>query len=209
MRLGRLLLIASAVIGGWSASLTPAYAFAGVVPVFGQRSPLWAQDKLGTDPVDTIGSSGCVVTDVAMVQSAFGFETTPKALNDWLTAHAGYIEDDLILWRQAMVATRGAVRWKWMHIPGIVRQLRTDDQDINDRPSASAVRAELDAGHLVVAEVRLYGRMHFVVLTGYGGGTFTINDPWFADRSTLRARYGDYDQAVRSAHVYYRTHLSR
>jgi len=199
-----MLIIALMTLGA-SVSPIPASAFQGGVPVFGQRSPLWAQEKLGTDPTDTIGSSGCVVTDVAMVQSAFGFQTTPQLLNHWLTQNNGYVEDDLILWRQAMVATHGAVRWKWMHIPGIVPQLRTDDQDINDRPAAATIKAELDAGNLVVAEVRLHGGMHFVVLTGRVGDTFVINDPWYADRTTLQARYGDYGQAVRSAHIYYRS----
>ncbi len=62
---------------------------------------------------------------------------------------------------------------------------------------------ELDAGHLVVAEVRLSGNMHFVVITGRAGGSFYINDPWYGDRTTLQQRYGDYAQAVRSAQIYY------
>jgi len=52
------------------------------------------------------------------------------------------------------------------------------------------VESELDAGNLVVAEVRLQGGMHFVVLTGHSGDTFFINDPWYWDRTTLQARYG-------------------
>ncbi len=192
-------------LGWWGTALSPAYAVGLSVPVFGQRSPLWAQDPLGTDLEDTIGTAGCVVTDVAMVQSAFGYRTTPQALNRWLTQHGGYVEDDLLLWRHAMVPTNGGVRWKWLHIPGIVPQLRWDDQDINDRPTAAAVQGELDAGHLVVAEVRLNGNMHFVVLTGRRADTFFINDPWFADQTTLEQRYGDYDHAVRSAQIYYRT----
>jgi predicted double-glycine peptidase len=46
--------------------------------------------------------------------------------------------------------------------------------------------------------------MHFVVITGHRGDILYINDPWFGDRTTLQARYGNYRQAVHSAQVYYR-----
>ncbi len=162
----------------------------------------WSREPLGTDPVDTIGSSGCALTAVTMVASAFGQQTTPLTLNRWLRAHGGYIQNDLLLWRQATASTGGSVRWRWLHVPGIAAQLRTDDQNIEDLPPASLAKAELDAGHLVVAEVRLQGGMHFVVLTGHSGDTFNINDPWYGDRTTLQARYGSYRQAVHSAQVY-------
>ena len=133
------------------------------VPVYGQRAARWAHQGLGTDPIDTIGSSGCALTAAAMVQGGFGYPISPDALNGWLTQHGGYVENDLLLWRTAVLPTGGAVRWKWLHVPGMVPQLRTDDQDINDTPSATLARHELDAGNLVVAEVRLHGAMHFVV----------------------------------------------
>lgn len=172
------------------------------VPTLSQRAGAWAHDALGTDPVDTIGSSGCALTAVAMVAGAFGHPTTPAALNQWLTGHGGYIENDLLLWRQATASTGGSVRWRWLHVPGIAPQLRTDDQNIEDLPPASLVESELDAGNLVVAEVRLHGGMHFVVLTGHRGDTFFINDPWYGDSTTLQARYGSYEQAVHSAQAY-------
>ena len=175
------------------------------VPTLSQRSPQWSRQALGSDPVDTIGSSGCALTAVAMVSNAYGFATNPGTLNRWLTAHGGYIENDLLLWRQAAAVSQGAVRWRWLHVPGMVSQLKTDDQDIEDLPPQSVVEGELDAGHLVVAEVRLYGGMHFVVITGHSGHMLFINDPWFGDRTTLQARYGPYDRAVHSAQVYSRT----
>jgi len=193
-------------IGAWTAGGTIAAASSGApVPTLSQRSTQWSRQALGTDPVDTIGSSGCAVTAVAMVNSAYGYATTPSVLNRWLTEHGGYIQNDLLLWRQAAAITQGSVRWKWLHVPGIVPQLKTDDQDIEDLPPQSLVEAQLDAGRLVVAEVRLYGGMHFVVITGHNGHTLFINDPWFGDRTTLQARYGPYRKAVHSAQIYYRS----
>jgi uncharacterized protein YvpB len=187
----------------WSAG--GVFVLAGpAVPVFSQRAGQWSRDALGSDRVDTIGSSGCAVTAVSMVAAAYGHATNPQQLNRWLTGHGGYIQNDLLLWRQAAAGTGGAVRWQWLHVPGMVSQLRTDDQDIEDLPPQSLVEAQLDAGRLVVAEVRLYGGMHFVVITGHSGHTLYINDPWFGDRTTLQARYGNYQRAVHSAQVYYR-----
>jgi hypothetical protein len=191
-------------LAAWIAASSPALA-APAVPSFSQRSAQWSRDALGSDAVDTIGSAGCALTAVAMVTSAYGFATNPGALNQWLTSHGGYIENDLLLWRQAAAITQGSIRWKWLHVPGMVSQLRTDDQDIEDLPPQPVVEAQLDAGRLVVAEVRLYGGMHFVVITGHSGHTLLINDPWYGDRTTLQARYGAYDRAVHSAQVYYRS----
>jgi peptidase C39-like protein len=191
-------------VAGWAAGGSIALAAASV-PTLNQRSPVWAHDALGSDPIDTIGSAGCALTAVAMVSNAFGVATNPGNLNHWLTAHGGYIQNDLLLWRQAAAGSQGAVRWKWLHVPGIVPQLQTDDQDIEDLPPQSLVESELDAGHLVVAEVRLYGGMHFVVITGHSGHTLFINDPWYGDRTTLQARYGPYTRAVHSAQIYYRS----
>jgi Peptidase_C39 like family len=194
-----LLALAVWSLGGLSALASPP------VPTMSQRSQPWSRQALGSDPVDTIGSSGCALTAVTMVASAYGYQTNPSQLNQWLTAHGGYIENDLLLWRQATAVTQGSVRWQWLHVPGMVSQLRTDDQDIEDLPPQSVVEAQLDAGHLVVAEVRLYGGMHFVVITGHRGDILFINDPWFGDRTTLQARYGNYRQAVHSAQIYYRS----
>jgi uncharacterized protein YvpB len=200
---GHSLLAFVLAVTAWSAAGSVAMA-APTVPTMSQRSLQWSRQALGSDPVDTIGSSGCALTAVAMVNSAFGFPVNPSSLNRWLIAHGGYIQHDLLLWRQASAVSGGIVRWKWMHVPGIVPQLQTDDQDIEDLPPQSLVESQLDAGHLVVAEVRLDGGMHFVVITGHTGNTLYINDPWFGDRTTLQARYGPWKKAVHSVQVYYR-----
>src|SRR5207248_8229690 len=94
------------------------------VPTFSQRSAQWSREALGSDPIDTIGSAGCALTAVTMVTAAYGYSTNPQQLNRWLTDHGGYIENDLLLWRQAAAATQGSVRWQWLHVPGMVSQLK-------------------------------------------------------------------------------------
>src|SRR5260370_17500786 len=94
-------------LASWSAAGLSAVA-APAVPIFSQRSHQWSRDALGSDPVDTIGSSGCALTAVTMVTAAYGYSTNPQQLNRWLTAHGGYIENDLLPWRQPGAATQGS-----------------------------------------------------------------------------------------------------
>src|ERR1700694_2060768 len=70
------------------------------VSTLSQRSLQWSRQALGSDRVDTIGSSGCALTAVTMVASAYGYPTNPAQLNQWLTAHGGYIEDGLLRGRR-------------------------------------------------------------------------------------------------------------
>jgi hypothetical protein len=59
-------------------------------------------------------------------------------------------------------------------------------------PDLGAIDSELDVGRPVVAEVRLGGNQHFVLVTGYSSeGGLEINDPWFADSVSFSDRYGD------------------
>src|ERR1700730_7893370 len=96
-------------LASWSAAGLSAVA-APSVPTFSHSYHQGSRDALGSDPVDTIGSSGCALTAVTMVTAAYGYSTNPQQLNRWLTAHGGYIENDLLLWRQAGGGTQGSVR---------------------------------------------------------------------------------------------------
>src|SRR2546428_12852484 len=146
-----LLALAAWSLGGlWALASPP-------VPTMSQRAQPWSRQALGSDPVDTIGSSGCALTAVTMVASAYGYATNPAQLNQWLTAHGGYIENDLLLWRQATAVTQGSVRWQWLHIPRMGSQPRTDDHDLEGLPPPSPVQAQPDAGRLLAAVGRLFG----------------------------------------------------
>ena len=145
------------------------------IPVMGQQDPAWAGAPLGTSPTDTIGSSGCAITAVTMMLRYYGINTDPGAFNAWLTANGGYAFDDALIWDAVTSYTGGRVAFSgWLG------------------PDLGAIANELDAGRPVVAEVRLGGNQHFVLLTGYSqDGGFVINDPWFADSVNFADRYGD------------------
>jgi hypothetical protein len=162
------------------------------VPVLGQHWDPWQSHLLGFSSTDTIHDFGCAVTAVAMELNYYGGNTDPGDLNDWLKARAGFADQDEIVWgvaagRTANVTYAGPNDWS--HVPA----------DLN------VVNGELDNGYPAIAEVRLSGHVHYVVLTGRSGTTYYINDPWYGDSTTLNGRYGDPAAAIYGLRRYHGT----
>lgn len=66
-----------------------------------------------------------------------------------------------------------------------------------DRANSSAfsadlnkINSELEKGCPVIAGVKLFGSEHYVVITGYSGSTYYINDPYYGTNSKLSDHYG-------------------
>jgi hypothetical protein len=155
------------------------------VAVIGQQESRWASAQLGASPQESIGSAGCAVTSVAMLLTYYGVQTSPRRLNDWLTANGGYAEGDLLIWTRLSDYVPNRFRYTGWH-----------------SPEPGVINAELNAGRPVVAEVRLGRNQHFIVIAGRSGDDYTINDPWFDDSVTLRARYGDPRRAIVSVRTF-------
>ena len=155
------------------------------VGVIGQQESSWASAHLGASPKESIGSAGCAVTSVAMLLAYYGVQTSPRRLNDWLTANGGYADGDLLIWTRLSDYVPNRFRYTGWH-----------------SPEPSVINAELDAGRPVVAEVRLGRNQHFIVLAGRSGDDYTINDPWFDDSVTLRVRYGNPRTAIVSIRTF-------
>jgi Peptidase_C39 like family len=145
------------------------------IAVMGQQDAAWAGAPLGTSATESIASAGCAITSVTMMLRYYGMNTDPGAINAWLTANGGYAYDDQLIWDAVSRYSGGRV--------GFSGWLGAD---------LGAIQAELEAGRPVVAEVRLGGNQHFVLVTGYTTeGGIVINDPWFADSVRFVDRYGD------------------
>jgi peptidase C39-like protein len=140
-----------------------------------QQDGQWAGAPLGTSPTETVGSAGCAITAVTMMLRYYGMNTDPGALNGWLTQNGGYAFDDQLIWAAVTAYSGGRVGFSgWLG------------------PDFNVITSELDAGRPVVAEVRLYGNQHFVLLNGYTTeGGYEVLDPWFGDGQLLATRYGD------------------
>lgn len=156
------------------------------IAVMGQQDAAWAAAPLGTSVTESIASAGCAITAVTMLLRYYGINTDPAAFNAWLTANGGYAYDDQLIWDAVTRYTGGRVAFSgWLP------------------PDLSTIQAELDAGRPVVAEVRLGGNQHFVLLTGYTTeGGIEMNDPWFADSGKLNDRYGYPNSGVDSIRTF-------
>jgi hypothetical protein len=123
---------------------------------FNQRDGRWASVAVGgTFPVWKIG---CLVSDLAMVFSHFGFRSVTPG---WVAAHAGWFDG------------RGSMFNSALQIPG-----RTTTMLFN--PSPAWIRAQVAAGHPVIVGMNLpSGGTHFVTLVGLNGASdYWVNDPW-------------------------------
>jgi hypothetical protein len=131
------------------------------VPVFTQDDPRWTFELLGPT-FDTVGQAGCAVTSAAMVLSAYGVDTDPDRLNQYLTAHGGYTETGWVYWEKAAeVAPGGQV-----------------EKAYEDLPSYALIDQNLLAGNPVIIRLTLRnGHTHFVVLVGKEGWNYLTQDP--------------------------------
>ena len=131
------------------------------VPVFTQNDPRWTFELLGPT-FDTMGQAGCAVTSAAMVLSAYGVDTDPDRLNQYLTTHAGYTENGWVYWEKAAeVAPGGQV-----------------EKAYEGLPSYTLIDQNLLAGNPVIVRLTLpNGGTHFVVVVGKEGWNYLAQDP--------------------------------
>ena len=123
---------------------------------FNQRDSRWASvDVRGTFPVWQIG---CLVSDLAMVYTHFGFRGVSPA---WVAAHEEWFDG------------RGSMFNSALNIPGHRTVMVFG-------PSAAWIRAQVVAGRPVIVGMNLpSGGTHFVTLTGANGASdYWVNDPW-------------------------------
>ena len=131
------------------------------VPVFQQDDPRWTFQLLGPT-FETVGQAGCAITSAAMVLSAYGVDTDPDRLNQYLTFHSGYTLDGQVYWEKAAeVAPRGQVEKAYENLP-----------------SYALIDQNLRAGNPVIIRLTLRnGHTHFVVIVGKEGWNYLIRDP--------------------------------
>ena len=131
------------------------------VPEFSQEDPRWDMELLGPT-FDTIGQTGCAITSAAMVLSAYGVDTDPGRLNDFLNANAGYTPNGWVFWEKAAAAAPG----------GQV------EKAYEDLPSYALIDENLLNGNPVIVRVTLHnGTTHFLVVVGKQGWKYLVQDP--------------------------------
>lgn len=156
------------------------------VPILGQRDSRWSNILLGYNKNQpyTIGNYGCLITCFSML-----VDKTPDTVNTTLKNNNGY------------VAGTGNFVWSKSTVLGL-NQLYLSPKytgPVTDQ-GVSKAKEILDQGYPLVAEVDFNpattgSEQHFVLITGYEGDTFYINDPWTADQTTLD-KYGGFKRGV-------------
>jgi hypothetical protein len=124
---------------------------------FNQRDTRWAAASVGAASY-TVWQIGCLLTDLAMVYSHFGFASvTPLSI----ASHAGWFNGG------------GAIFNSALNVPGHHTVIVSD-------PDPSWMAAQVAAGRPVIVGMNLAkGSTHFVVLTGMNGESdYWTNDPW-------------------------------
>jgi Peptidase_C39 like family len=156
------------------------------IAVMGQQDASWAGAPLGTSATQSVGSAGCAITAVTMMLRYYGMNTDPGAFNAWLTANGGYAYDDELIWDAVTRYSGGRVAFSgWLG------------------PDVNLVKAELDAGRPVVAEVQLGTNQHFILITGWTTEEgLLMNDPWFSEGGRFDGRYGDPNTGIVSIRTF-------
>ena len=166
---------------GWVSSqyLSAGSAISLAVPSFKQTDSRWANVIIGSSG-KTMAQIGCATTAIAMMESyRTGAVTTPAAMAQKLRYTAS-----------------GSVYWP-------------SHYSVVTNPSGylSTVYALLKAGKPVLFGARnSYGGQHWVVITGYSGGStlspadFTILDPGSGSRTTLQQFLRDYPNFCKFFH---------
>jgi peptidase C39-like protein len=124
---------------------------------YNQRDSRWGAQRVGGG-TESILEIGCLLTDLAMVYTHFGFSNVTPAT---VAAHASWF------------GAGGSIYNSALNIPGHTTIM-------NWRPTWSWIRTYLSAGYPVIVGMDLpTGGTHFITLTGLDGPSdYWTNDPW-------------------------------
>jgi len=140
----RLILDAQPISDGWGV-------------YYNQRDTRWAAASVGSASYP-VWKIGCLISDLAMVYSHFGYRSTTPAS---IAAHTEWFN------------ASGAIFNSALRVPGHTTLIVMN-------PDPAFIASHVAAGHPVVVGMNLHkGTTHFVVLTGPNGPSdYWTNDPW-------------------------------
>jgi hypothetical protein len=156
------------------------------VPFYTQgKDAPWADEKLGNKSELTIRTHGCALTCISMVVSHYSENPrTPADMNQWLKNNNGF-ED---AWEGS--AYLGEVSMNWPTLASYGQGYVYTRFDWHVQPAdLILIQYYLSRKIPVIAEVKYKGAPHYIVLTGFEGDDFFMNDPEFPDNHLLSEVY--------------------
>lgn len=138
---------------------------------YSQHNPSWSSILLGNSSTDTIGNYGCVITDLAMLYTAWGVPTTPSQLNTSAKNGGCFGPGSSLVNVSCAINSRGGPHAVW---------------DI----SMSDTATEICSGHPVMVDVT-WGGGHKMLVNYYNGGSttsmssYSVVDPWDGTSKSL------------------------
>lgn len=151
------------------------------VPLFSQRDPRWANDRMGNSYI-TLGQEGCLVTCTASLLNFLGIKVDPKTYNALLTARSGYAPPNLMYWKMPDVLWQGEVE-----------RAEYSGWFSGGKGWEAFANAILESGRPALAHVDFVPggavNQHWVLLIGKVDGVWWCYDPWYGAVAALGARY--------------------
>ena len=136
--------------------------------LYSQMDPQWKLKRLGNSSEATIGSYGCLLTDLAMIASVYGYEINPLELNDKMKSAGGF---------------QGAYIMPYILSNVLSGMVYKGVEQCYDTPAPMAkIDAMLAQGKPVIIEVDYSPKKdmqnHWVVLYEKRDGDYLLYDPW-------------------------------
>jgi len=133
-----------------------------------QNDPQWKNTKLGNQNKETIGSWGCLLTTMTMVANGYGFDETPKTINEKMKSAGGY-QGALII-PAVLPSVCAGLAYKGYH-------------PCEDSPAPiTQIDAAIAAGKPVIAQVdwspKANLQTHWIVLYDKAGDDYYMKDPY-------------------------------
>jgi hypothetical protein len=166
-------------------------------PIWNQRDPRWANQRLGTVNGTTIGQYGCLITAISMLNRGFdpsGVLYYPSNVDDLFTNQNGYANGNLVIWT--------AIR---RILPNVA--IIDHDNCASTPAPLGKIRDLLDKGGACILRVGFGGKpanMHWLLAVGYANDDIIFNDPWYGDQVGFNTRrYGTGIASADILEVYY------
>lgn len=143
------------------------------VGFFSQRQSPWNTYQLGTCPSDTIGSSGCAITAIAMAMTPVVTNLDPGVLNTYLKNNGGYASGCLVRWSNAAgIDGSGGFQYYGSSTVG----------------SAANMKSLIDSGKFSVVKSARFSS-HYGTVIGYVNNGTSLSDFYYLDPWDLTAQF--------------------